>query len=70
MTIQSHLRRLVLLGVSVLAIAGCQTTDPKREIPERNIDVTDGKPFRPAAKKHENFFFNPKSREIEQSLGM
>jgi hypothetical protein len=70
MTMQTRLRCLLLLGASVLGLAGCQTTDPKREIPEHDIDVTDGKPFRPAADKHENFFFNPKSSEIERSLGL
>jgi len=64
------LRCLLLAGSLVLGIAGCQTTDPKREIPEHNIDVTDGKPFRSTADKHENYFLNPKSREIERSLGL
>ena len=70
MTMQTGLRCLFLAGASVLGIAGCQTTDPKQEVSEHRIDVTEGKPFRPAADKHENFFTNPKAREIERNLGL
>ena len=69
MTIQTRLRCLVLAGASVLGIAGCQTTDPKPEASEHRIDVTDGKPFRPAADKHENYFpLSPIAQEVERSL--
>lgn len=70
MTIPTRLRNLLFLGVSVWGIVGCQATDSQRTIPDHRVDVTNGKPFRPAADKHENFFFNAKSREIERSLGL
>lgn len=70
MKLRTGLLCLLLAGALVLGIAGCQTTDPKREISEHQIDVTEGKPFRTASDKHENYFFNPKSREIERSLGL
>lgn len=70
MTIQTRLRFLFLMGVSVLGLAGCQTTDPKPETSEHRIDVTDGQPFRKAAEKHENYFpLSPKAQEVERSLG-
>jgi hypothetical protein len=70
MTIQTRLRCLFFVGVSGLGIVGCQTTDTKPETSEHRIDVTDGKPFRPAAEKHANYFpFSPKAQEVERSLG-
>ncbi|MHB0957528.1 MAG: hypothetical protein ACYC0X_25905 [Pirellulaceae bacterium] len=61
---------LLLIAVAGLFLAGCQKLVPDRGQAFHGEHATFGKSFRPPAKKHEKFFFNEKSQQIEESLGM
>jgi hypothetical protein len=61
---------LLLAIAAVLFLAGCQTLAPDRGQAYHGAQATFGKSLRPPAAKHEKFFFNEKSQQIEESLGM
>jgi hypothetical protein len=61
---------LGLTVVVVLFAAGCQKLAPDRGPSFSGEQATFGKSLRPPAEKHEKFFFNAKSQQIEESLGM
>ena len=61
---------LMLAVVAGLFLAGCQQLAPDRGQAYQGAQATFGKSLRPPAAQHEKFFFNEKSQQIEESLGM
>jgi hypothetical protein len=61
---------LLMVIMADLVLAGCQSLLPDRGPAYSDEQAAFGKSLRPPAAKHENFFFNEKSRQIERSLGL
>ncbi len=69
-----HLRRQLRHGLVVLAaslwLSGCGGLDAYRGETYQGDDATWGDTLRPEPKETPRFFFNDKSRQIEESLGL
>jgi hypothetical protein len=67
-------RRRFIWCLAILVVpglcAGCSTLKPDAGQAYEGEDATWGKSLRPRAKQREKFFFNEKSRQIEESLGL
>ncbi len=53
-----------------LSLTGCQAAKLNRGQAYRDDEAAWGKSLRPPAASPEKFFFNKKSQQIEESLGM
>jgi hypothetical protein len=60
----------VAIVILILACAGCGALDRYRGEGFDGDEATWGAEMRPEAEKKGSFFFNEKSRQIEESLGM
>jgi hypothetical protein len=73
---KTHMRIFLTLAVLALGVAtgvatsGCSRITPERREARPSPEATWGRTLRPPATPGQKYFFNERSRQIEESLGL